>query len=603
MDASRRGTTEVNVPYYTQLTPQQLVRLSRLGRELRLTDQILSEDLDTLSIVEHGPAPAWTSPDGDHVSYALDRMPLPDTKLDIAVWLGTNAHELGHVLFSPRSGSALVRRVIAAERAYVRGIADMFNIAEDQRQERLVLARFAPWRAYLTAALGHHIVVDDAHAWLLLAGRTWLPDAVRADARRTFADVYGEPSAARVAELIGAYQRLVDPGDTEADEAFAILEDLHGMFNAMPPLRSRCQPLAGGEPDTDEPGGNAPPTADEAEADGDAQGAQDGDDGAEGDDGADGAEGDAQDGQEGDGAGEPGDEVDGGGGRGEGDQKAPSRAAQITAGAAAQLDADDVAEDIAAVLSAIDGGRGAGAPEGADKRGTYVGATDAARRLHHEVGDALLDLKDANEPGWVRRVDSGRLNVRRLANPMVNADELFDRFEPGQLDANELEVVLLLDVSGSMNVQLWALAEATWAIRHAVDDMEGTATVITWDDGPHRVLAAPGDRPDERMFVPGCGGGTRPTSALTEAYRLLSGSSCRNRLMVILTDGQWHGASYQYAPLVEAMNDAGVVTVCGLLGPNAGTDTHGCTYGERLGSLPDLARLFGRVAASRIGAA
>jgi hypothetical protein len=591
MDPARRGTTEVKL-LHTQLTPQQLVRLSRLGRELRLTDQILSDDLDTVSIVDGGPAPAWTSLAGDHVSYALDRMPLPETKLDVAVWLGTNAHELGHVLFSPRSGSALMTRLAEAERVHLRGIADLHNIAEDQRQERLILARFAPWRAYLTAALGHHIVVGDAHAWLLLAGRTWLPDAVRAQARRLFADTYDEPSAIRVAELIGDYQRLVDPGDTEAPEAFEILEALHDLFASVPPLRSRCQPLAEGEPDTSEAGGQAPPTADEAEPD-------EGDDGAET---GEGAEGDAQDGQEGAGAGETGASESGEGGQGEGAQEAPSRAAQITAAAAEQLDAADVAEDIAAVLNAIGGGRGSDQPEGADRRGTHVLATDAARRLHHEVGDALLDLKDANEPGWVRRVDSGRLNVRRLANPQVNADELFDRFEPGQLEANELELVLLLDVSGSMNVQLWDLAEVTWAIRHAVDDLEGTATVITWDDGPHRILAAPGDRPDERMFVPGCGGGTRPTSALTEAYRLLSGSTCHNRLMVILTDGAWHGMSYQYDPLMEAMNDAGIVTVCGLLGPNAGTDIHGCSYGERLGSLSDLARLFGRVAAARIGA-
>ncbi|HET6899928.1 MAG TPA: vWA domain-containing protein, partial [Vicinamibacteria bacterium] len=260
----------------------------------------------------------------------------------------------------------------------------------------------------------------------------------------------------------------------------------------------------------------------------------------------------------------------------------------------------DTARDLAAVLEALASGPAGDGVVGQDPLGRNQPATDVARRLRFEVSDALMDLKDAVEPGWLKRVDSGRLNVRRLAGGACDPDALFDRYEPGHLDATELELVLLLDVSGSMSSQVLALGEATWAIRHAVDDLEGTATVITWSTGPHRVLAEPGNRPDDRMFVPDDDGGTDPSSALAEAYRLLAGSTARNRLVVILTDGQWHLG--RHAQLIPALNHAGVTTVCATLGAWGGNDFHGCTHGRRIDAPADLARLFRDVAAAGIGA-
>jgi hypothetical protein len=580
----RQGASHVEVPK-AKLRPAQMIRLHRLARELRLTDQILSTDLDSVSIIDNGPAPAWTSLDGDHVSFALEKMPMPVSRVDLAVWLGTNAHELGHVLFSPRRHSILMRRVIDASQGHMPAIARLHNIVEDQRQERLVLARFAPWRAYLTAALGHHLVADDDSAWLLLAGRTWLPDATRSEARARFAKVYGRPSADEVVTIIGEYQRLTDPGSTESDEAWDLLIRLHDLFDVnVPQPGYPCQPTDGGEPETSEPGDDAPETADEADpGEGDGQG-------------------------DGEGAGESAGRGAGGKADDEDDPKAGQTRArrQLTEAAAEQIATDDeAAEDLDSILEALRSGRSGAGVDGQDPIGRFEPATDEARRLHHEVGDALLDLKDASEPGWLKRVDSGRLSVRRLVDPACDPDQLFDRYEPGQMDASELELVLLLDVSSSMYSQLHRLAEAAWAIRHAVDDLEGTATVITWDDGPHRVLAAPGVRPDDRMFVPGPGGGTDPATALAEAYRLLADSRARNRLAVILTDGDWYVPAHEVSPahqVIRAMNEAGVVTVCALLGIHAGTQLHHCRHGGRINDPMDLARLFQKVAAAQIGA-
>lgn len=577
--AHRTGTTNVDVPA-AKLTPKAAVTLHRLARELRLTDQILSDDLDTVSIVDNGPAPAWTTLEGDHITFALSRMPFPRSPVDVAVWLGTNAHELGHVLFSPRRHSPLMVRIVAGDKVHLRGIVDLHNIVEDQRQERLVLARFAPWAPYLTAALGHHIPVDNETAWVLLAGRTWLPQGVRDAARARFAARFGTASAERVAAIVGDYQRLTDPGETDAEEAWDLLVALHELFGTdVPRPKQRCVSLEGGEPDTGEAGEDAPATADEADATATAPGEGEGD-----------APGESAD--------DAPSEGEGGTGAGQGARAPGSLAAQITRAAADQL--AGAGEDIANVLDALRAGRGGeGGTGGEDTLGTYRPATDAARRLHREVSDALLDLKDDAEPGWVRRTDSGRLNVGRLINPAADMDELFDRYAPGAMESTEVEVVLLLDVSGSMSARMPELAEAAWAIRHAVDDLDGKVTVITWDDCEPRIMAAA----DARMFVPSSGGGTDPTEALGQAYRLLADSTTRNRLVVILTDGRWNGNDRRAEGIVQACNDAGMVTACALLGDNAGTSLHGCTHGGHLADLADLARLFQRVAAAQMLAA
>jgi uncharacterized protein with von Willebrand factor type A (vWA) domain len=220
--------------------------------------------------------------------------------------------------------------------------------------------------------------------------------------------------------------------------------------------------------------------------------------------------------------------------------------------------------------------------------------------LWHDVSDALLDLKDESEPGWLKRTDSGRLNVRRLLNPNADADELFDRYEPGMMDASEMEAIVLVDVSSSMNGSTHALAEALWAIRRSVDDLEGRCTVFTYNSGPYGVID---DRPDGRMFVPHASGGTVPESALVEAFRLIAGSQERNRLVVILTDGAWSG--WRNDDIIRAMNEHGVITVCALLGVNPEFveqygGFHGATFGAIVNDPTELAPLFRRVAADRI---
>ena len=597
----RRGETHINVTLDDGLTPGEYVRLQRLARELRMTNQILSVDVDILAVEKEGPAPAWTSLSGDKVSFNWKKMPMPYGPLDIAVWLGTNAHELGHGLFSPREGSTLMFRVIESDRSFLSGIMAMHNIVEDQREERLLLALFRPWTAYLTAALSHHLVMDDKNAWLLMCGRTWLPADIRQAAKARMIATRSKYDTDLVTALVGEYQKLTDPGESDVDDAFAILEKLLAIFDDGPPVTGGCGGgvIRIGEPNIDVDPTQGPPSADEADAEpsngpntGPGKGEGEGE--AEGDD----------EGQEGEGKGEAPVPTTGAGDEpGTKPMKAKDVKELLRKGAKAQIESNaKTKDDLGSVLDALDYGRGGGEEaEGERPVGTWAAADDQARRLREDVGRALLDIKDEAEPGWLKRTESGRLNVRRIGET-TDPSVWFDRYQPGMLDATEMEVVLLIDVSGSMAGQLKALGRACWAIRHAVDGLEGSCTVITYESGPHRLLANPGERPDDRMFIPSAMGGTQPKSALLESMRVLAGSPAMNRLLIILTDGSWFGGygSSNADSIIAGMRGLGVTTVMALLGEHAGDNGHNCEFVAHIDEGEQLALLFRRVAAERI---
>ncbi len=627
MAMKRTGTNPVNISRVKH--PTELLRYQRMGRELRVMDQLLSPDIDSVSIIEGGPAPAWTSADGADVTINVSNMPPLNSRRDIAVWLGTNAHELWHNKYSPRADSRLMRRVAAAPRSTDPGIHRCWNVLEDQRIERLGLSRFAAWRGYLIAALAHHIPVSSPNAWTLVAGRTWLSSESRAIARAVFVATNGEADAKRCAELIGAYQRLADPGEDDADEAWLILTEFHGLFGMQIPPRGSCGGaghVEEGEPETVDDDDVSYPTADEAdEYDGDDESGSDDDDGdgdegdSPGDDADGGSDGDGDDdadddgdgdgdsdegdgdSDDGDGSGESdegddadGDDADGDGDtdggdgdgtgdddggesddigdKGDGDEpgdgtSAPDGERDISESIADDIDDalgdDEVAADLDRVVDNL--AHGTTGPGNLPRTtGVWEEADVEARLLARDVTAVLSDIRDDCEASWLRRTDTGRFSVDRWAtDPDWDADNVFDLFDPGAMDASSLELILVLDVSSSMRRQNRLLSMATWAIRQAVDRVEGKVTCIGFGDDASLMFDA-GQRPDGRIFIPHLEGSTDATNALREAYRVVTDSQATNRIILVLTDGQWWGADVAGRALVAAGDEGAVTCVVGM---------------------------------------
>ena len=286
------------------------VRVGALARELRIATKILNRDVADLKVIRYGPAPVWT----DYADITLNRGMLPPVTgaESIAVWVGAAMHELGHTLFTPRPGSDLHTRLKSASAAHP-GIFKTFNIAEDQRQERAIIARFAPMRGYLTAIVVTLILGEGgnpATAWPLVAGRVWIAADARAEVRNAWRAQFGEHSAARIAALIGEYQTLRDPATKDAHRAARVLVELdRELANAAGEMSGCGAPSSHRGESIETPESDAPTAAD---ADADLIPAEgEGEEGAEGEEDAD-AEGE---GAEGEGEGDADGEGEGGRGR------------------------------------------------------------------------------------------------------------------------------------------------------------------------------------------------------------------------------------------------------------------------------------------------
>lgn len=169
-------------------------------------------------------------------------------------------------------------------------------------------------------------------------------------------------------------------------------------------------------------------------------------------------------------------------------------------------------------------------------------------------------LKDDCEPGWVQKVDSGRLNLQRYISSK-DPDEAFDVWKDNKSEATDIEVVVLVDVSASMNPVIDTTMQGMWAIKNALGTIDIPCTVITYSSFSY-ILYGPREKAHSTHFrsVPS-GGGTCPDQAISQAMTIFYDSTCTNRILISITDGDWF--SYNtYAPseLVSRMNDAGVYT-------------------------------------------
>lgn len=240
----------------------------------------------------------------------------------------------------------------------------------------------------------------------------------------------------------------------------------------------------------------------------------------------------------------------------------------------------------------------------------FADPEDYARRGLRKFSKELLAIKHAIEMGWERRTDEGRVNaVRwRIEN---RRDEAFDLWDEGKEDALDLEVVLLLDNSPSMN-NMSRVCQEGWAIKRALDDIGATVSVITYNTAA-RWLYRPHEKA-HKTAVKVCGttGGTTPNPAIEQALKIMAASRRSLRVLIILTDGSWQdrvsaGEEMHCHTMIDRLNRADVITALGYLAdgePDATSDAvrHRCAIFHHLrepGDLTPFARSIVRQAIGR----
>jgi hypothetical protein len=583
-------------------------RLSNLCAVYQTADRVLSGETLTVRAEYHDgcPAAGWT----DGARTVINSAVVADVDLDTVELIhGVNAHELGHILYTPRQGTTLVSWVLDHR------FHQEFNILEDQRIETLLTARYASTVSWLKAAIARWVINGDCSdtGYLMVRGRRYLSGDLRGSLRASFKAQELLPDVDRI---IDEYRLLAFPSGYE--EAKVLIEEFAELLKKLrEPSDGDGDGDGDGKGDGDgrgkvtviiDPNGHSGrpikvltdgrpkgvteqrktiERADEGEPEViDLRGKDVEFKVVEPEDGQDGDDSEPTDGEPTDGEptdGEPTDGDEGPSGDAEDDTETSGGGASKDDGVGAVQeiaqrilqeihDDPEIIKDLQRTLRTIRGAGGSDIITGANwssraPLSEYVGLFKTLRR-------SLARLVTEADPGWFTREASGRVNAIRWIKER-DIDSAFDRWDEGVDNVVDLEVVIMLDESGSMREVMEQAVNSMWVVKRSLDRIGASTTVITFD-GQSRVLYHRRDKADGNIRYSFRSGGTNPSDGLAQAARIFARSEKSQKILIVFTDGQW-GVNSNYEGVtpdeyIKRMTAAGVVTGIGFIVDQADMD-------------------------------
>lgn len=150
--------------------------------------------------------------------------------------------------------------------------------------------------------------------------------------------------------------------------------------------------------------------------------------------------------------------------------------------------------------------------------------------------NVLQDLVTDADPSWVFRQEDGVLDPTAYMLREPGDTDYWSGLSGDYSPGNDLAVSILVDTSGSMSGVIEEVSIATMGIKKACYDLGIPCTVTSFNDDARMVSEAD----EEFKFVSvGSTGGTYPITALINLDNQKCGKTYH--LVVILTDGEWHG--------------------------------------------------------------
>lgn len=542
-------------------------------------------------------------------------------KAGASILLGLNFHEVAHNLYSPcPSTSTLIGRLreYAVNSNVPMGqMHGLCNLLEDQRIESLFVVGRSSVASHFTVMWHKLLAATTApvSAYLSTIGRSYIPAAYRQMLRdAAVADGADEQFLDEAKSLIQRYCSLNLLRDAKQVEGAAVVCNLyellrkHGYQPPQPPDHGDDERGGGkrGRVSADEQSAadeaaegaaknfNEQPEEEGDEADGEGAGKGDGEgdesdgagadgdgEGEESDDGASGsgegadtdpAEGEGEGaGGNGNGSGNEGEESDGGsrdgkGGSGAGRRSDSAKGKQTMDEVVEDLLNDDsLTEEIGRLGDAVDAG------DASDVSGEMGDGAEYFRGTLHPSADdkvtaakvirTLARLHADSGAVWERRQTSGKaINLIKFKDRKPWETNFFDRYDEGIEDEFEMEVVVLVDVSGSMSNRMERLSKALWVLRRSFKEIGAKMTGIAFDDDPSLLFRPTDPVSPEQYPLYRAGGNTAPMGALTEAQRIFDKSSAKTKVLLVLTDGSWSDSTICDG-LIHRMNENGVYTI------------------------------------------
>lgn len=517
--------TEVTKHSIQQLYRNKLqLSFAKFARSITLNNTSVRIELtDTPS-----EAPAWSTDKDIHLEHLTTSGSV--LSMDNLIRLkGLLIHELSHLLFTPRSRTDLASWVRLNDKW------NAFNILEDNRIENMMVAKMSGITPWLTHAITKELLSnpsDVLSAHPLVWGRKYLPSSVRTAAMAA----WPHQTAQDIADVIDEYIKLNLADTKSAPRAKQLIEKLHSLL-------PYTKPLSHGHQQDATPKSGAAATQTKSQQDKLLNQVDDIDDEAN--------------------------DTEGNGGEDAGNAGDLTESLKSASQAAAEQVYDDVKSTIQSVRDVESGAithadsdseqtRRAVTPVGRyhiAKEPVMPDATVASRKFARE----LQELRASHDPGWLRKTESGRLNVRdyMLGNDI---ETVFDQWSDGNQDVTDIECVILLDNSGSMHDMITPAYNAMWSVKRALDSINASTTVIQFGTYGEVLYSADSHAgPTMLTARQSGGGGTAPFFSLKHAKDILDSSSRAIKIMLVITDGQWFGAK-PCDELILGMRMSGILT-------------------------------------------
>ncbi len=500
-----------------------------------------------------------------------DRNATIDTIADLR---GIIQHEIGHVRFTVPFPE--LREQAGIDEGDVGSSAHQkaWNILEDQRMETLVVNAVPRIASYFTKMIYEHIVTGDInHVWLLVAGRTYLPDDLRIKAHQQFDLTYPShgvtPFSKQWYDIVKRYKQANTAKDMWqcVREAKDFLDRVlpNDSVNGGTAHRDRRERWFYEPDDNMDTTGGSPSNAcgDEDDSVEDTIGQSGGkpdsepDKSDDGDGDATGGDGDATDGA---GDGDLGedmteqvfgphsgtdDQTDTNPAGGRGVSQSPRQQLEDSIRDQIQQEVEQIksqhlndVENQQIMANANMRDNGMGLPE-LSNSGFHMTPEqlESAHKITVGIQSALTELETASQPAWHSRQDTGVLDALAYRTKQVGSLD-YHRRRDGDANAGiDLHVSVLSDVSGSMSGQpIRDLSVSVYAMRVACDNLGIGTSFTLWSSmrNAGRIW-----RHSEPMpIVWEANGGTDPTLALDDlGSHNEEGAS--HHLVIIFTDGLW----------------------------------------------------------------
>jgi hypothetical protein len=521
----------------------------------------------------------------------LLRPTLSDAQNMVTVLKGILQHEMGHARFT----------IPFPDLALTMDYMKVWNVLEDQRMECLVVEQASIVADYFTSMVTEVLLgSQDNLLWLLVAGRTYLPQSLREAAKGAFALNLLEPTAADEWEfLVDSYKAAENVNDLAA-VTVAAHEFLTALLGSVPAFTGVDHHNGSTSENDERPvrdtgiqsvvrqaeriNQDAKDKAAQAKADAEAE--AEAEESEAGKVGTGSSPGDAsyEDGQA-EGQGEASDSDQ------QTEEKSESVGRDDTSTEVERSVKDEITDaqqkardrtsdhDLAEAASALRENRRAlrlGTERIPNVRPENDGPTTMnpslvgeARALATGVRRALATVVTESAPTWQTRQEEGFIDALAYRTREIGQRD-YRRRQVGEHGTGlDLHVSVLLDISGSMDGSSTALGVTAYALKLACDELPGvTSDFVFWSSGGVRhglstVSARTGgyELPYFRVwgdglapvpFIPPTGGGTNPIPALRDVLDDDSPQKDKaHHLVIVMTDGAIPGVNTLFSQWLD----------------------------------------------------